>query len=202
MPHPLVRSRSALSDFADETLDEDRPLVVAAQQHPQAFAPLYLRYVGAVYAYCRRRLGTKEAAEDATSLIFAKALAALPRYRTEQSTFRAWLFTIAHNVVIDSQRTTPRSHSLTELADLHTREPGPDEVVLAAEEIRTVRTLLCRMTPDQQQVLELRLAGLSTAEISVVVGRRTGAIRAIQFRAVARLRTLLGHTPGSEQTDE
>jgi hypothetical protein len=43
-----------------------------------------------------------EAAEDATSLVFAKALAGLPSYRADGATFRSWLFTIAHNVVIDA----------------------------------------------------------------------------------------------------
>ena len=94
-----LAAASPLSSTNDEAT-----LVLAAQRDPLAFAHLYLRYVDAVYRYCHRRLRVKEAAEDATSLVFAKALAALPRYHAELGTFRAWLFAIAHNVVVDAQR--------------------------------------------------------------------------------------------------
>ena len=198
MPRPLSLPPPDELAIAVEDTDGDQALVIAAQRDPRAFAPLYLRYVDAVYGYCHRRLGTKEVAEDATSLVFAKALAALPRYRSDGGTFRSWLFTIAHNVVVDSQRTAPPTHPI---AEMRTSEPGPDEVVLAIEEKHTIRTLLAEMAPDQRRVLELRLAGLTTAEISTALGRRPGAIRAIQFRAVTRLRELLRCPVAREASD-
>lgn len=82
-------------------LDEDA-LVARAQGDRHAFAELYRQYVPAVYRYCLRRLGSVEAAEDATSQIFTQALVALPQYRP--GSFRAWLFTIAHHVVVDAVR--------------------------------------------------------------------------------------------------
>ena len=103
MPRPLSLPPPDELAIAVEDTDGDQALVIAAQRDPRAFAPLYLRYVDAVYGYCHRRLGTKEVAEDATSLVFAKALAALPRYRSDGGTFR-WSL-IAHNVVVDSRRT-------------------------------------------------------------------------------------------------
>src|SRR4051794_25091766 len=202
MPRPS--SLSPLSELAVTVAETatDQALVVAAQRDPRAFASLYLRYVALVYAYCHRRLGTKEAAEDATSLIFTKAFAALPRYRSDGATFRSWLFTIAHNVVIDAQRTTPPTDPFVALAAMGDDEPGPEAVGLAAEEAQTVQALLTQTAPDQRRVLELRLAGLTTAEISTVLGRRPGAVRATQFRAVTRLRELLRRPAAREATDE
>jgi RNA polymerase sigma-70 factor (ECF subfamily) len=182
-------------------LDRDQAQVVAAQHDPRAFAPLYLRYVDLVYAYCQRRLGTQEAAEDATSLVFIKALAALPRYHAGDGTFRGWLFAIAHNVVIDSQRAVRPTQPLVELGELCDGAPGPDEAALAAEAERTMRTVLTTLAPEQRRVLELRLAGLSTAEISTALGRRPGAVRALQFRAVSRLRGLLRGPDAGEADD-
>src|SRR4051794_32862570 len=69
------------------TAPDDAALVAAAQVDPTAFAPLYARYLPPVYRYCYRRLETSAAAEDATSEIFVKVLAALPRYRA--GSFRA-----------------------------------------------------------------------------------------------------------------
>lgn len=83
----------------------DEQLAARAQHDPNAFAPLYQRYVRPIYAFCFQRLGTRELAEDATSQTFVKALAALPGYRA--GSFRAWLYTIAHNVVIDVHRARP-----------------------------------------------------------------------------------------------
>ena len=195
---PLPQSGTGDLVVHVEPADGDAALVAAAQRDPRAFAPLYLRYVDPVYAYCHRRLGSREAAEDATSLVFTKALAALPRYRTGGGTFRSWLFTIAHNTVIDSRRAAPSTRPLAEDDDLRARDPGPEEAVIAADEGRRTRALLARMTPDQRRVLELRLAGLSTAEIGAVLGRRPGAVRAVQFRAAARLRDLLAPEPTEE----
>ena len=59
----------------------DALLVARAQRDPAAFSPLYEAYFDPVYRYCYHRLGSWEAAEDATSVIFTNALAALPRYR-------------------------------------------------------------------------------------------------------------------------
>ena len=171
--------------------DADDALVRAAQGDPRAFAALYLRYVDLVYRYCDRRLGSREAAEDATSLVFAKALAALPRYRTSGPSFRSWLFAIAHNVVVDAQRATHSTQPIDSIGDRADREPGPEAALLAAEERWTIDRLLAQTAPDQRRVLELRLAGLTTAEIAAALNRKSGAIRAIQFRAVTRLREVL-----------
>jgi RNA polymerase sigma-70 factor, ECF subfamily len=201
MPVPPTMELSvpfALSP-ATPDVDDDAALVLAAQRDPRAFAHLYLRYVEPVYRYCHRRLGTKEASEDATSLVFAKALAALPRYRTENSSFRSWLFAIAHNAVVDMHRAAVATRPLDALADRADREPGPEAALLAAEERRTVDGLLAVMAPDQRRVLELRLAGLTTAEIAAALGRNPGAIRAIQCRAAKRLRELLGRDEGTEE---
>ncbi len=195
---PMPRSRAAEPAVGVEPADGDAALVAAAQRDPRAFAPLYLRYVDPVYAYCHRRLGSREAAEDATSLVFTKALAALPRFRAGGGTFRAWLFTIAHNSVVDGLRATPPSRPFAADDDLRAREPGPEEEAIAADEGRRTRDLIARMTPDQQRVLELRLAGLSSVEIGAVLGRRPGAVRAVQFRAAARLRDLLAPEPTEE----
>ena len=181
--------------------DDDDALVRAAQRDPRAFAALYLRYVDPVYRYCDRRLGSREAAEDATSLVFARALAALPRYRVSSPSFRSWLFLIAHNVVVDAQRADHRTQPIDAIGERADREPGPEEALLAAEARWTVDRLLAQTAPDQRRVLELRLAGLTTAEIAAALDRKPGAIRAIQFRAVTRLRGLLNPGPPREVGD-
>jgi RNA polymerase sigma-70 factor, ECF subfamily len=171
--------------------DDERALVVRARHDRQAFAMLYDRYVAPVYGYCYRRLGSVEAAEDATSLVFSRALAALPRYVDDGRPFRSWLFTIAHHTVVDEFRARRLHRSLDAADAMPDPQPLPEEQALANDESRRVRDLLAHLTPEQAHVLELRLAGLTDVEIAQVVGRSHGAVRAAQHRAVVRLRELL-----------
>jgi RNA polymerase sigma-70 factor (ECF subfamily) len=164
----------------------DEQLVLQAQSDPAAFAPLYRRYVTPIFAFCYQRLGARELAEDATSQTFVKALAALPAYRS--SSFRGWLYAIARNVVTDQYRARP----VVPLGDA----PAPAGDDVEAEIARRtseldVRQLLERLTPEQREVVELRLSGLKGPEIAEALGRTPGAVRALQFRAFQHLRQLL-----------
>lgn len=114
---------SATRAAGGPTGPSDSVLVAAAQADRQAFAPLYDRYLDPVYRYCLRRLGSREAAEDATGQVFAKALAALPGYRDRS--FRGWLFTIAHNVVGDAFRRPPPDAPWRRRPTSPTRRPRP-----------------------------------------------------------------------------
>lgn len=187
--------------------DDDLTIVAQAQRDPAAFAPLYARYEPIVRGYCQRRLGDPEVAADATSRTFIRVLHALPSFRPDPSrsgsTFRSWLFTIAHNIVVDTHRRTRRHQSL----DLPGRdgEPNaissalvdpaasPEEVALANEAARQLHAVLNQLPERQRQIVELRLAGLSGAEIAASLGMSLSAVKSAQFRAYATMRTLLDH---------
>ena len=182
-----TRPRSAAAEVVDI---EEAALVARAVADRRAFAPLYARYLDPVHRYCHRRLGSREAAEDATSLVFAKALTALPGYRG--GSFRAWLFAIAHRVVVDEYRAARPAHPLAAAAEVADPTPTPEEVALTGERGRSVRGLVAALPVDQRQVVELRLAGLKGPEIAHVLGRSHAWVRTTQTRAVARLRALAG----------
>jgi RNA polymerase sigma-70 factor (ECF subfamily) len=188
-----LRSPRAATVDPDDTGVDDAVLVAAAQRDPRAFEPLYARYADPVYRYCWRRLGDADAAADATSLIFIKALAALPRYRA--GSFRSWLFSIAHNTVVDGLRSTRHDAPFDPAS-------GPEELALAGDAGRQVRSLLGRLSTDQRHVVELRLAGLTDREIAAALGRNLPAVRMLQTRAVARLRTLMGQGATTRGEDD
>lgn len=177
-------------------VDDQAPRVQRARLDREDFALLYRQYLPDIYRYCYRRLRRQEAAEDATSQIFAQALAALPRF--ESGSFRAWLFTIAHHVVIDEVRRTRPAASLEVAASLVDPAPTVEDVVLREEAGQTIAGLMSQLTPAQQQVLELRLAGLTAVEIAAVMGRSHGTIRNLQHRTLVRLRELLAAKDGEE----
>ncbi len=156
----------------------------------EAFGLLYDRWFDRIYGYCYRRLQTRAGAEDATSQTFLKAFAGLPGYREDATSFRAWLFAIAHNAVIDAWRSGQLESPLDLAGELRTREPGPEDAILASEADRELYALVERLPADQMHLVQLRLAGLTDREIAAVLGKSHGAVRTAQHRAIQRLRTL------------
>jgi RNA polymerase sigma-70 factor (ECF subfamily) len=165
------------------------------------FAELYREHVGPVFRYCFFRLETREQAEDATSQIFLKALAALPAHRQRDS-FRSWLFSIAHNVITDIYRARRPTSSLADGEDLADDHFSLEDEALQSVEKDEVRALLGQLPMDQRRVLELRLAGLTSSEIATVLGKKTGAVKVAQSRAIARLRLALTPDPDVHPNQE
>jgi RNA polymerase sigma-70 factor, ECF subfamily len=166
----------------------DCHLVEMARRDPHAFVHLYDRYIDAIYRYCAQRL-PQTAAEDATSVTFLNALKSIQRFDPARGMFRSWLFTVAHNAVIDQTRL--RNHAPLDDLWFEDMAIGLDDHVVAIDERRTLLQAVDQLPPDQQQVIHLRLASLTGVEIAEVMGRTPVAIRALQHRAIKRLRTLL-----------
>lgn len=115
----------------------------------------------------------------------------MPRYRTGDASFAAWLFAIAHNVVIDQSRAEARRNRLPWRREVDASR-GPEESAVAAEAAAELRTMLKQLPPEQAEAVQLRLAGLNDKEIAFVLGRSHGAVRIAQHRAIKRLRELFG----------
>lgn len=200
LPQPAM----AMGDAAADLTGSEAWVIARAQRDPAAFAPLYEAYFDAVYRYCHARLGDGQAAEDAASQVFTNALAALPRYRADErpGAFRSWLFTIAHNVVANQHRSRARRPvgSLADADEVVDAGPSPEDEAVAVEARQTIQSVLGHLTEEQRRVVELRLAGLTDVEIARVIGRKHGAVRAAQYRALLKLRTLL--TPGPEEPSD
>jgi RNA polymerase sigma-70 factor (ECF subfamily) len=198
---------------AIDTSDESRQptevdLIDAARHDPRAFAPLYNRYFPAVHGYCLRRISHPESAADATSQVFINALQGLSRFRPDRrrrgSSFRSWLFSIAHNVVIDFYR----QHRVTDLIEtdpptLADGDPLPDELAVAADASRQLHAALRHLPDVQRSIIELRLSGLKRAEIADVLNMTDPAVRSAQARAFIALREhLIDFANQPEQTHD
>ena len=79
-----------------------RELIALAQSgDADAMGALYDQHHEALFRYIWLKVGDRHLAEDLAGDVFVRMLAALPRYRPMQATFRAWLYRIAHNLVMD-----------------------------------------------------------------------------------------------------
>jgi RNA polymerase sigma-70 factor, ECF subfamily len=174
----------------DSEGDDDLRLMARAQTDLLEFARVYDKYVAVIYGYCRRRLDSDAQAEDVTSAIFMKALAAVPNFKPGAGAVRSWLFAIAHNAVLDQirQMTRRADRPLEDAAAAIDISPSPEAVALESETKREMDAAMHWLTEEQRQVIELRLAGLTGPEIAATLGIGHGAVRSLQRRAVMRLR--------------
>ena len=171
-------------------LENERHLVLQAQAgHSEAFGQLYDAYMERIYRFVYFRVEDQQTAEDITSQVFLKAWSNLDRFQFSRTPYLAWLYTIAHNAVIDHYRTRKVT---TALDDVQLSQPDHSEVVEneidLTVEMQSVKSALQTLTDDQQKVLTLKfIEGMSNNEIARQLGKREGAIRALQMRGLQAL---------------
>src|SRR5512140_3063172 len=178
-----VQTRKARNDFSSSEMDRQNELVLLAKAgDAEAFGQLYETYLDRIYRYIYFRVTDEQTAEDLISQVFTKAWENLDRYQPSGRPFIAWLYTIAHNTVIDHYRTRKDTVSIASDA------PSPHEQVELHFEADNLRAALQTLTPEQQQVVVLKfIAGMSTDEIAGQLKKSAGAIRALQMRALQAL---------------
>ena len=183
---------------ADPPSAPDEQLVAAAQANPKAFAALYERYLDRIYRYCYNRLDDRQAAEDATSEVFLKALAHLRTYRS--GSFGAWLYAIAHNVVVAQYRKAQPSEPLDSAA-VEQRVAAADPLAGHAERTALL-SALAQLPDDQRTAVELPAAGWSDPQIGEILGKSAAAVRMLRYRAMQRLQQLLADDGTHEHSGE
>jgi RNA polymerase sigma-70 factor (ECF subfamily) len=185
-------------------LPSDLDLLLRSRSHPDTFGLLFERYWPPIFAYCLRRLQSPDVADDAAATVFAKAFAARNRFQPARTTgggsVRSWLFSIAHNVVVDVWRHDPLPLSMdrediTALHGLADQGAALEDAAIGAEEARAVMTILDHLPERQRSAVELRLAGLTTPEVADVLGLSLSATKSLQFRAYRALRDLIRTNP-------
>ena len=155
-----------------------------------AWERLYAELAPTVVGYLRAR-GAAEP-EDLAGEAFLQVVRDLPRFSGDERDFRAWVFTIVHRRLIDERRRRGRRPA----------EPAPPDEVAAragaggdvAEEAlarvsdERVREVIAQLPGEQQTVVLLRILGdMTIEEVARAIGKRVGATKALQRRALRRI---------------
>lgn len=170
----------------DEPLVAEADLIEAAQHDAASFGVLYEDNFDVVYAFVARRVVNRAEAEDVTSIVFNKALAALPRYEWRGIPFAAWLLRIARNEVA-RQQGRPVAEPLA-------GDPSSEQDEIEdAEQRATVFRLLRALPVDQRRVLTLRFVqDRSVRQVATALGKTEGAVKQLQHRGIETLRGVQG----------
>jgi RNA polymerase sigma-70 factor (TIGR02952 family) len=170
-------------------------LVARAQDgDAEAFGLIYDRYVRLVFRSVYYRVGDRTVAEDLTSETFVRALRRIDTLHYQGRDVGAWLVTIAANLVRDHVKSSRYRLEVTtgDPAVVDRPTDGPEDAVVQRLVDEELLSCIRRLGGEQQECISLRfLQGLSVAETAEVMGKKEGAIKALQHRAVRRLARLL-----------
>lgn len=169
----------------------DELLTAARAGEGWAFDELFRSWNSPVTGFVRAR-GVRDV-DAVVNDVFLRAFGAIGSFDGDDGGFRAWLFRIARNRVIDEFRRIGRAPTTIELAAADTIVGGDVE----ADSERhfgdqRLFALLDMLTDDQREVLTLRfVADLTIDQIAGATGRRRGAVKQLQRRGLRRLEVLL-----------
>ena len=172
-------------------IDERSLVERAVRRDTQAFALLYDQYVEKIYRYIHYKVGTRTQAEDLTAQVFLKAWESIGKYRSTEHPFAAWLYRIAHNLVVDHYRTDRAALALDDLPREEADSVSLEEIAEQRLTSEMVKRAITQLTEDQQEVILLKfIEGYSTAEVAALIGKDQGAVRALQHRALGTLQRI------------
>lgn len=166
----------------------------SAESNAAALADLYEQYYDRVTRYIAARIGNRDLAEDLAGDVFVRCAESIGSFEQRGVPLQAWLFRVAHNIVIDHYRRSSRRRNvpLDEALELPSDHEPQGEVEQKLIMDRVLQAM-AQLNPAQQQVITLRfIAGLSSEEAGSVMGRTKGAIRELQRTVLKALRGRLG----------
>jgi RNA polymerase sigma-70 factor (ECF subfamily) len=166
----------------------------AQEGDPEAFGELYDHYVTLVHRYAYHRVGDRATAEDVTSETFVRALRRIDSLSFQGRDVGAWLVTIARNIIRDQVKSSRYrlEVSTADMRDADRATDGPEDAVVQLLTNEQLLSCVQQLGSEQQECIALRfLQGMSVSETAQIMGKKEGAIKALQHRAVRRLAGLL-----------
>jgi RNA polymerase sigma-70 factor (ECF subfamily) len=145
----------------------------------------------AVYNYFRFHVPLADVAEDLTAETFLKVVRAADRFDPPKGSPKAWILTVARNVLTDWRRRARLRQYVTlgTMHDLVYEAPSPEERLLREEEVGRLLDVVATLADADRELIGLRYgSGLDTAEVARVLGISEGNVRTRLWRVLGRLR--------------
>ena len=184
-----VMSSTEIEDLSGK--DESDLISLATAGNADAFGELYEKYIDQIYNYIYYRTSNGKDAEDLCSRVFIRALNHIERYEDRGYPFSAWLYRIAHNLVINWYRDREKVEEIS-LSDQYPppRMSGSIEGQIENEDEKdALLRVISSLPEDRKELLILKhVEGLTNTEIGQIMDRTEGAIKALYHRTLESLR--------------
>ena len=157
-----------------------------------AFETLYRRHRGPLYRFVLRALKQRSAAEELFQEVWIRVIESRSRY-APQARFSTWLYTIAHNLLVDHWRKKGLSLVSLDTEDVPLDSANPARQVDARESLARFLDILEKLPAAQREAFLLHEeAGMTVAEIAAVTGAGEEAAKSRLRYAMAKLKAALG----------
>jgi len=169
---------------------DEKLMLEYAAGHVAAFESLYARYREPLYRFILRRMNDPATANDLYQGSWEKIIKARSSYR-EEVPFKAWMYRIARNHIVDHiRRVPPPADGIVEaLAD---RSGRPDELLEHSQAATMLEQAIKQLPDEQQEAILLKLeGGLDLQEIASVTGVSAETAKSRIRYALAKLRPLV-----------
>jgi RNA polymerase sigma factor (sigma-70 family) len=177
----------ALSEAADSDL------LAMAGSEPEALGELFRRYSRSVYAYCARRTGNLDLAEDLTSVVFMEAFRRRRTLQLSNASALPWLIGVANNVIRNANRSLRRYRSALDRIPVPTHGASSEENTMerlaAQEALALALEAISALTQVEQDVVLLVLwSELTYADAATALGIPVGTVRSRLASARAKFK--------------
>lgn len=179
-----------MNELADERLVE-----LAKQGQEPAFEQLIKRYHISLYKYIFNYTYDKQETEDLVQEVFIKMINNIEKYiKKINIKFSTWLFTIAHNTVIDylRKKRSQNTISIEEESTFVIDKNSIEEIIIKNESIASIKQVMNSLSPEARSIIYLRYyVGFSYKEISKITEYSTDKVKWKLHDTIVRLRKLL-----------
>lgn len=158
-------------------------IIANTKEDLSCFEDLYQIYLKKVYRYFAVRTLNQNIAEDLTSETFLRALENFEKYESKGRPFGAWLFRIAHNLLVDFYRKNEqKTENIEDTYDIASDENITEDTHFKFV-VEKISELLDNFSSDEKEILTLKLtSGLKFSEIAQIIGKSENTIKSKYFR--------------------
>lgn len=174
----------------DVNLSDEILLGMVAKGNKRAFSVLYERYLSVIYNYIFFQVnGDHHEAEDLTEEVFLRAFTVTIEKPKKQSNFKALLYRIAHNLVIDKYRTNKVELDIETASNVSDDFPNPEKNLETAQLSEDLTKAIRKLKPNLQSVIIMHyILDMDTKEIAKFMGISKNYVRVLHFRALQALK--------------
>jgi len=175
---------------------DDRLMLSYCKGNQRAFDRLYARYQKPLYNYLLRNCRAEHIAGELYQDVWLRVISSSKNY-TNKGKFRSWVFTLAHNRLVDYYRRAEHQYLKDPDTEVLKGDNEPEKAVLTNEALGSIEAILQTLPFEQRQAFYLREEnGFCVKEIAEIQDISAEAAKSRLRYAYAKLRTAISaHDP-------